>query len=97
VAVEIGGELDLASADQLMAILKREFTVGRSVFLDLSAVEFIDSTGLAAIVNAQHHATESGVSLEVCSELQSQPRRLMELTGVLPMLPFVERRITASP
>ena len=91
VSTEVEGELDLATADQLTEILTRELGDGRSVFLDLSLVDFIDSTGLAAIVNAQHCAAASGTTLQLCSEMRPQPRRLMELTGVLTMVSVVDR------
>ena len=91
VSTQVEGEVDLANADQLKEILTRELGDGRSVFLDLSQVEFIDSTGLAAIVNAQQCAAASGTALHLCSELRTQPRRLMELTGVLSMVRLADR------
>jgi anti-sigma B factor antagonist len=82
----VQGELDLAHASELKVLLTRELGAGRSVLLDLSEVQFIDSTGLAAIVSALNHTRDSGCELQLVGGLQPQARRLMELTGVLPML-----------
>jgi anti-sigma B factor antagonist len=88
--VAVSGELDLASAGALSETLGRELAAGRRVLLDLSAVTFIDSTGLAAIVNA---ARAPGAQLEMSAEMHSQARRLLELTGVLPLLSLVDGHI----
>jgi anti-anti-sigma factor len=90
VHVVVDGELDLASADTLHEALERELAAGNRVLLDLSGVTFIDSTGLAAIVNAVNSARESDGELELCAELHPQARRLMELTGVLPLFSLVD-------
>jgi anti-sigma B factor antagonist len=86
ISVAVRGELDLAHAADLKATLVRELAAGTSVLLDLSAVEFIDSTGLAAIVTALNHSKGPGAQLRLDSNLQPQARRLMELTGVLALL-----------
>ncbi len=85
--VAVDGELDLASAPALSDALARELATGKQILLDLSGVTFIDSTGLAAIVNA---ARADGSQLELSADLRSQARRLMELTGVLSLLPVVD-------
>ncbi|MGO9752286.1 MAG: STAS domain-containing protein [Solirubrobacteraceae bacterium] len=84
------GELDLSSADQLRDLLMRELSGGKRLLLDLSALEFMDSTGLAVIVNAINSTGRSSSVLELYAELRSQPQRLMELTGVLQSLTLVE-------
>lgn len=91
VLVAIQGELDLSHASELKELLSRELSDGRTVVLDLSAVRFIDSTGLAAIVTTLNHSKDSDSALQVCTELQPQAYRLMELTGILPLLQFVDR------
>jgi anti-sigma B factor antagonist len=82
----VDGELDLANAPLLREALDRELAAGQRVLLDLSGVTFIDSTGLAAIVNA---ARGPGAQLELSADMRSQARRLMELTGVLSLFPVV--------
>ncbi len=88
----VEGELDLSNADELKDVLQRELSAGQRVLVDLSRVTFIDSTGLAAIVNAHNNTRESGAALELCSDLRPQPRRLMELTGVLSLLRLADAR-----
>ncbi|HWE34758.1 MAG TPA: STAS domain-containing protein [Solirubrobacteraceae bacterium] len=91
--VAVAGELDLASARALSDTLTPELAAGKRVLLDLSGVTFIDSTGLAAIINAVNGAdgaNGSGPRLELSANLRPQARRLMELTGVLSMLPLVD-------
>jgi anti-sigma B factor antagonist len=90
--IVVEGELDLSNADELTDALRRELSAGHLVLLDLSGVTFIDSTGLAAIINALNSTRESRAELELCSDLRPQPRRLMELTGVLSVLPLVDAR-----
>jgi anti-anti-sigma factor len=50
--VRVGGELDLYNADQLRAALSGSGGVGR-VVVDLSNVEFLDSTVLGVLVEAE--------------------------------------------
>jgi anti-sigma B factor antagonist len=88
--IVVRGELDLSHAAELKSLLERELAAGTTVLLDLSAVDFIDSTGLAAIVTALSHSRDSGCELQLYSNLQPQARRLMELTGVLGMLSLVD-------
>jgi anti-sigma B factor antagonist len=85
--VTVSGELDLASAGVLSETLERELSEDGRVLLDLSAVTFIDSTGLAAIVNAARGANGQ---LELSVDLRPQARRLMELTGVLSLFSVVD-------
>lgn len=84
--ISVRGELDLAHSSELRDELLGELSSAASVVLDLSRVPFIDSTGLSAIVAAVNRARELDCGFQVSSELQPQARRLMELTGVLPLL-----------
>jgi anti-sigma B factor antagonist len=96
VCVAVSGELDLSTANELKELLGRELADRRTVVLDLANVGFIDSTGLAAIVSGLHRSHEFNSELQLCSELQPQARRLMELTGVLALIPADGRRSTDS-
>jgi anti-sigma B factor antagonist len=49
------GEIDIASADDLREALAAAASSGAAeIWLDLSAVEFMDSTGITAIVDARN-------------------------------------------
>lgn len=86
------GELDLSSADHLRDQLDRLFSERcPSVVLDLRELEFMDSTGLALIIEAQQRCREDGCELSL---IQGPPqvRRLFEITGLADHLPFIEPR-----
>jgi anti-anti-sigma factor len=51
------GEHDLSTQDGLEARISNALASGKSVVVDLSEVEFIDSTVLAAILHGQKRAT----------------------------------------
>ena len=54
--VHIRGELDIASAPQLAAILDAALANARLVVLDLSQLTFMDCAGLDAIIRADSSA-----------------------------------------
>jgi stage II sporulation protein AA (anti-sigma F factor antagonist) len=74
----------------LRALLGRALAEGKRVVLDLSALEFMDSTGLAVIVRAINSTRGSSSGLALYAALRSQPLRLMELTGVLQSLTLLD-------
>lgn len=59
--IALRGELDLSTVSRVEDELRRAETAGRpTVVLDLSALRFLDSTGLRAIVTADERAREAG-------------------------------------
>lgn len=88
VRVSVEGELDLVSAPELEETLKRELVEGNDVLLDLSAMDFIDSTGLHAIVESVRTAKAVGHKLKLSPDLPQHARRLMEIVGLLPFIPI---------
>ena len=84
--VELGGEIDLANAhslgDALCAALDR--TTGPLV-VDLSAVSFIDSSGIAMMLRVHEHATalERTVSWR---GVAPAPARAFEICGLFDIL-----------
>lgn len=81
--VRIVGELDLSTVPQLSAVLGQidGNNPGR-LLLDLDGVTFMDSSGLAVLVHAQHAAEQHGYRLTVRYS-SPQVARLFELTGML--------------
>ena len=83
-------ELDLAAAPQLDDILRRALASAEDIVIDLSAVRFIDSTGLYTIVGAVREADTTGVTLRIRSTLRPQVARLFEIVGMAHTLPFID-------
>jgi anti-sigma B factor antagonist len=79
------GELDFVSCGELEETLTRLIRAGDEVVLDVAAVPFVDSTGIAALVTAARRAREAGSSFRVTNP-QPQAMRMFELTGVAELL-----------
>jgi anti-sigma B factor antagonist len=78
--VEVGGEVDMTSAPTLRDHLLGHIGVGEPcVVVDLSEVDFMDSTGLSALVVAYRQAGEIGSSVVVAGA-QPAVRRVLEIT-----------------
>ena len=88
IQVAVTGELDLVTASQLEDVLKRELLADNDVLLDLADMDFIDSTGLHAIVEAVRTAKSVGRKIKLSAELPAHARRLMEIVGLLPFIPI---------
>ncbi|MGB7588133.1 MAG: STAS domain-containing protein [Solirubrobacterales bacterium] len=97
---EICGELDMNTAPELERQLDGALAdPGASVMLDLAQCEFIDSTGIALIVQAWQRLDRDGGGdgtgrLVVCC-VNSQVRRLLSITGVESSISTHEERDTA--
>ena len=78
------GELDVSSAPLLreivMALAEAPSGAPR-VVLDLTELQFVDSTGLGMMVEALARLREAGGDLELRSA-HGAPKRVMELTGI---------------
>lgn len=79
--VAVAGEIDLAVADLLWAELDPHITAGRTVVLDCTDVQFIDSIGLRILIMAARkaEAVEAGFRL---SQPTAVVLRLLDLAGV---------------
>lgn len=90
VLLRLAGELDLANAPQLIAALSvvRDEPAGRAVVLDLSAVSFMDSTGVRALLEADRLRRDTGrpVALLAPSPAVTRVLDLVELGAVFPTL-----------
>jgi anti-sigma B factor antagonist len=87
VVLELFGELDVASAPQLEAELERADDA-QLVVIDLSSLEFIDSTGLGILVRAHQGAQERERQFGLVQGT-GQVERLLGLTGIADQLPVV--------
>ena len=78
--VSLSGELDIATADQLTeAMAGVQPAAGSRLIIDLSAVSFMDSTGLRVLIAANRDAAAGDYSLVVVTG-ESPAKRVLELT-----------------
>jgi anti-sigma B factor antagonist len=82
VVVMLRGELDVADAAKVAAALAVVAASGRTVIVDLEGLEFIDSSGLAALVVARRHARHAGYDLLLAAP-QQQVQRMLAITRLL--------------
>jgi anti-anti-sigma factor len=82
VCVAVAGEIDARTADKFRTAMTEALGVGvRWLIVDLAGVSFLDSSGIAALVNARNHAEAVGARLNVIN-CQPRVRRILEITGV---------------
>jgi anti-anti-sigma factor len=80
VVLSLDGELDLATAPLLSREIKRvELGKTTTVVLDLQGLEFMDSTGLRAVLSAQDYLREHGGGFAV-THGSPQVQRLLAVT-----------------
>jgi anti-sigma B factor antagonist len=88
--MRLEGEFDLASKEIFKQRLL-EVTAERpgGVIVDLSGLEFMDSSGLRMIVDAETLCRESGIDYGVIAG-SGQARRVFDLTGMDDVLPVLD-------
>ncbi|HEX5712408.1 MAG TPA: STAS domain-containing protein [Solirubrobacterales bacterium] len=87
--IALEGELDLANADKLETALDAALAGSRRVVLDMAALTFIDSTGIALLVAALgHEGSEDRLRFVPSQSLAVT--RVLEITGVDSRLPCAD-------
>jgi anti-sigma B factor antagonist len=81
VTLSLTGELDMASADALRSCLESIDEDFREVVLDLSELTFMDSSGLAVIIDAQRRCNETTQQLALHNPGRAVAK-LLEITGM---------------
>ena len=81
--VKIAGEIDHHTAQSLLASLSALLDTQHplSIVLDFSGVGFMDSSGIAVILNCSRRMKELGGRLEIVS-VSSQARRVFSTVGL---------------
>lgn len=79
--VALHGELDLASADRVRALLHQACADRALVVVDMSQVTFIDSSIMGVFVGANKRCVASGGMLRL-AHLQPLPARVVSLVGL---------------
>src|SRR4051794_35868943 len=87
--IEVSGDVDLYTAPELRTTLRAALDAapGRLI-VDLSAVSFIDSTGLAVVFSAWRRATGQQTPLILVID-NVRVRRPFEISGMVDLLPIV--------
>lgn len=86
--VTLRGELDLANVDAAEEALLAAEQINRDVvLLDLSALTFIDSSGLRFVLRADRRSRENGRRLRLVPG-PPEVQRVFRLTGMEERLPF---------
>jgi anti-anti-sigma factor len=81
VQLTLEGELDMASLEVLTGAFEPLIRERRGMLLDLSRLEFVDITGLRAIMDELAGARDAGCPLVIRGELTQQVTRVIELAG----------------
>ena len=81
IVVSVTGSLDASTLTEVSAVLTEAQRDGRTLYVDMSGVTFIDSRGLGALLAANHRAREGAAQLRIHAPSDSV-RRLLTISGV---------------
>lgn len=81
------GELDVAGAPELRSVLYPVLEDGRSVVVDCSELQFLDSTGLGVLIGGHKRAREHGQELRLRGATGSVAK-VLAITGLDEILPI---------
>lgn len=91
IVVDIDGELDLASAPQLVHALEQAWRqCPDEIVLDLGGLSFMDMSGLRVLLSATERAERRGTEFAL-TNVRDPIRRVLALAGVNGLLPIRER------
>ena len=84
VRVSVAGDLDLPAGDALEALVAPMVSPGRRIEIKMSGVDFLDSSGLGALLALSQLAGESGATI-VVKEPSTAVMSALELTQTTSM------------
>jgi anti-sigma B factor antagonist len=92
--VVVEGEHDIYTAPTLRERLEEALERGGGVVVDLTAATFVDSSVLGALLDARRRALEATQGFVVCVGETVEPgvQRILDITGLVPVLPVLRRR-----
>jgi anti-sigma B factor antagonist len=88
--VELRGDLDVTDAASIAHALITAAARDREIIVDLAGLEFMDSSGLAALVLARRHARQAGGDL-VLAGPQRQVLRILTSTRLIDVFSVLAR------
>jgi anti-sigma B factor antagonist len=86
VVVVLGGEHDLASADELEQTLDRCLDLYPHLIVDISNATYIDSSTIGVLLRANRRAEREEQRFNLVLGTVSIVERILEITGVLPTM-----------
>jgi len=93
--ITIAGEHDIYTAPALRERLDEGLAQASSgLVVDLSRATFVDSSILGALLEGRRQALEQDLRYVVCiaEEVEAGVQRILEITGLVPVLPVVHSR-----
>ena len=86
--IQVGGEIDLATGPQLLAVLVELVDRGcYQLIVDLEQVTFLDCAGIRVLVDALRRVQEHGGSLRLVRPTR-RVERVLALTGMTRVFPI---------
>jgi anti-sigma B factor antagonist len=89
ITVRLSGELDLSAADAVQAMLEQAVTESPITVVDLEGLEFMDSTGLRVLANAQRSASRTGGRFLI-GRPSPAVLRVLRVSGLVEHFDYVE-------
>ena len=93
--VVVHGEIDLATADAVRANLRNAFERSGTVVLDLREVGFMDTQGLAVVIEAQQTSAAEGSQFAI-TRAPDHVHRLFDMIGLTSRLTVVDDPAAAA-
>lgn len=80
-AIRVSGELDMATADQLMSAVESVSGQAQSCVVDLSHCEFVDSSGIRALLMCQRRIGAADGTMRLVG-VTPRVERVLRISGV---------------
>ena len=93
--ISISGEHDIYTAPTLRERLEEGLSQdAKGLVVDLTKATFVDSSILGALLEGRRQALDKQMGYVVCIAEQVEPgvQRILEITGLVPVLPVVRSR-----
>lgn len=82
VVLTVRGELDMVTGPVLSEAISTAFVSSPALVIDVSGLQFIDSTGLTVLMVARNDAAAIGGSLRIVTGPAGAARRLLAMTAM---------------
>lgn len=93
--VAIAGELDLSTIPRMEGPLYEQIEQRSAVLVDLSALRFIDSSGIGVLIQASQLANEKRMNVLIGQDTQVE--RVFQIAGLAQVLPvFTDRALALA-